>query len=152
MLTAPTPTTVKPLDRALLRELKAMVEDFNTDYAEVLDRGEIETWPDFFTEDGVYRLIARDNADANLPLSLMSCDGKGMLKDRAYAIAHTEMFAPRYVLHHISPARVTDVDGDVITARFVRGVTANPFDERAIATVAAEMPSLIERTLQEAAA
>jgi anthranilate 1,2-dioxygenase small subunit len=104
-------------DRAFLRELRHMVEDFNCDYADTLDRGEIEKWPDFFTDDGVYRLMARDNAEANLPLALMYCDGKGMLKDRAYAIAHTEMFAPRYTMHQIAQVRVLGVEGEIVTAQ-----------------------------------
>ena len=103
-------------DRARLRELRFLVEEFHFEYAAVLDRCEIERWPDFFTPDGVYRLIARDNADSQLPLSLMSCEGMGMLKDRAYAIAHTEMFAPRYIKHLISNIRVTDYDARTITA------------------------------------
>lgn len=98
------------------RELRWAVEEFNCDYAAALDRGDIERWPDFFTEDGVYRLIARDNAESGLPLSLMSCEGRGMLKDRAYAIAHTEMYAPRYLTHHITQVRVTDVDAQFIRA------------------------------------
>jgi anthranilate 1,2-dioxygenase small subunit len=107
----------QPIARELLRELRWAVEEFNYEYADVLDRGEIERWPDFFTDDGIYRLIARDNADSDLPLSLMSCDGKGMLKDRAYAIAHTEMFAPRYTMHHIGQIRVTDFEDWIITAQ-----------------------------------
>lgn len=117
MLTAPSTAARKPLDRALLRDLCFAVEEFNCDYADTLDRGDIEQWPSYFTEDGVYRLIARDNADANLPLSLMSCEGMGMLKDRAYAIAHTEMFAPRYTMHQIAQVRVTDFDGQIISAQ-----------------------------------
>lgn len=103
-------------DRARLRELRFLVEEFHFEYAAVLDRCEIERWPDFFTPDGVYRLIARDNANSQLPLSLMSCEGMGMLKDRAYAIAHTEMFAPRYIKHLITNIRVTDYDARTITA------------------------------------
>jgi anthranilate 1,2-dioxygenase small subunit len=109
-------TMKQPIARERLRELRWAVEEFNYEYADVLDRGEIERWPDFFTEDGVYRLIARDNADAGLPLSLMSCEGKGMLKDRAYAIAHTEMFAPRYTMHHIGHIRIVAVDDYLVTA------------------------------------
>lgn len=110
-------TMKQPIARERLRELRWAVEEFNYEYADVLDRGEIERWPDFFTEDGVYRLIARDNADAGLPLSLMSCEGNGMLKDRAYAIAHTEMFAPRYTMHHIGHIRIIAVDDYLVTAQ-----------------------------------
>ena len=103
-------------DRGRLRELRWLVEEFHFEYAEVLDRCEIERWPEFFAQDGVYKLVARDNADAGLPLALMSCEGMGMLKDRAYAIAHTEMFAPRYIKHLIGNIRVTECDAYTVTA------------------------------------
>src|SRR3979490_2866975 len=103
-------------DRAKLGELRWLVEEFHYEYAGVVDRCEVERWPEFFTEDGVYRLIARDNADANLPLSLMSCEGVGMLKDGVYAIAHTEMFAPRYIQHFIINIRVRPSQEPYITA------------------------------------
>jgi 3-phenylpropionate/cinnamic acid dioxygenase small subunit len=102
--------TAVPADRARLRELRTLVEEFHCEYAGVLDRGAVEQWPAFFTEDAVYRVIARDNLEAGLPLGLMLCEGMGMLKDRAFAIAHTEMFAPRYVQHHISLIRVLGME------------------------------------------
>jgi 3-phenylpropionate/cinnamic acid dioxygenase small subunit len=105
-----TPLAAAPTDLARLRELRALVEEFHCEYAAVLDRGAVEQWPAFFTEDALYRVIARDNLESGLPLALMLCEGMGMLKDRAFAIAHTEMFAPRYVQHHISLIRVTGVE------------------------------------------
>lgn len=112
-----------------LQVLRAMVEDFHCAYAQALDTGDVEKWPTFFTQDAVYRVIARDNWEAGLPLCLMLCDGMGMLKDRAYAIAHTEMYAPRYVQHQISLTRVTDVDGDRIRARANYAVYETLIDE-----------------------
>ena len=52
------------IDPATARELRFAVEEFNAEYCAVLDSGEIEQWPDFFTEDAVYRITARENADA----------------------------------------------------------------------------------------
>jgi len=105
-----------PADRAALREARCAVEEFHYEYAANLERGEIERWPDFFTDDANYRVVARDNADSNLPLGLIYCEGKGMLRDRAYALRHTEMYAPRYLQLMISNTRVLAVDADTITA------------------------------------
>ena len=99
-----------------LREHRFAIEEFHAEYAAVLDRGAIELWPDFFTEDAVYRVIARDNEEAGLRLDLMSCEGIGMLRDRAFAIANTEMFAPRYVQHQISVVRVLGEQAGLISA------------------------------------
>jgi 3-phenylpropionate/cinnamic acid dioxygenase small subunit len=107
---SPSITPAGKMDRVLVRDLRERIEEFHCEYAAVLDRGDVEAWPAFFTEDAHYRVIARDNLEANLPLGLMLCEGMGMLKDRAFAIAHTEMFAPRYVQHHISLIRMTGIE------------------------------------------
>lgn len=97
-------------------EIRHRVEQFHADYCAVLDANDIEAWPAFFEENGVYRLIARDNKESGMTLCLMLCEGMGMLKDRAYAIAHTEMFAPRYVHHNVSLIRIVGVEGNVVTS------------------------------------
>ncbi len=105
-----------PPSRAALREVRWEVEEFHYEYAAVLERAEIERWPEFFTEDAVYTMIARDNADSGLPLGLMYCDGMGMLKDRAYAIRHTEMYAPRYLKLQVTNTRIVSATGSIIEA------------------------------------
>ena len=56
------------------------------DYVACIDADELERWPDFFTEQCNYKVIPRENADAGLPVSVMFCDSKGMLKDRIVAL------------------------------------------------------------------
>ena len=103
---------------ALARE----VEAFNADYCAALDAGLVEQWPDFFTEDGLYRITARENAELNMPVGLVYAHGRNMMIDRAIAISRTQMFAPRYNLHLVSNTRVTDEaeDGSIAAqANFV---------------------------------
>jgi len=92
--------------RTSLRDLRLEIEEFNNEYAAVLDAGRIEEWPRFFAEDAIYRITGRENFDAGLPVGLVYCEGMGMLQDRALAIAKTTMFAPRYLLHQVSNTRV----------------------------------------------
>ncbi len=106
-----------PTSRAAFREVRLEVEEFYYEYAAVLERGEIESWPEFFTEDADYKVVARDNDDHGLPLGLIYCEGKAMLKDRAFALRHTEMYAPRYLQLRISNTRILAVDGPTITAQ-----------------------------------
>lgn len=102
--------------RAAVRELRFEVEEFHYDYAAALERGDIESWPEFFTEDANYRIVARDNADHGLPLGLVYCEGKAMLRDRAFALRNTEMYAPRYLQLRISNTRILAADGPTIRA------------------------------------
>ncbi|MDX3905741.1 MAG: aromatic-ring-hydroxylating dioxygenase subunit beta [Pigmentiphaga sp.] len=111
------------------QQLRMMIEEFHGDYAATLDSGHIEQWPAYFTDDAVYRVIARDNWECGLPLCLMLCDGRGMLEDRAYAIAHTEMYAPRYVQHQISLTRILGVDEQGIEAQANYAIYETLIDE-----------------------
>ena len=88
------------------RELRLEIEEFHVEYCHVLDSGDLERWPSFFTEDAVYRITARENADAGLPVGLVYADSRAMLRDRAFAIQHTQMFAPRNLLHLVTNVRV----------------------------------------------
>jgi len=97
---------------AALRELRFEIEEFNTAYARALDAFDLDAWPDFFTDDGFYRITARENADAGLPVGLVWCDGKAMMRDRVAAVQSTMVHAPRYLRHYTSNVTVTAVAGD----------------------------------------
>ena len=99
---------------AELRELRLEIEEFNTEYARVLDEGDLETWPNFFTDDGIYRITSRENADDDLPIGLIYCDGRGMLVDRIRAILKTTTHEPRYLRHFNSNVQVAScADGRI---------------------------------------
>ena len=79
------------------------------DYASAVDSGDWELWPEFFTDDCVYRLQPRENYDRGLPLATLSFESKGMLRDRVYGIQETLFHDPYYQRH-------------VVGAPFVHGV------------------------------
>ncbi|ARP86777.1 aromatic-ring-hydroxylating dioxygenase subunit beta [Bordetella genomosp. 9] len=94
---------IDPARAALLRQ---EIEEFHADYCAVLDANLIESWPGFFTDDAVYRITSRENAERGLPVGLVYAEGRDMMQDRAVAIARTQMFAPRYMRHLVTNTRV----------------------------------------------
>ena len=106
-----------PADPRATREVRQEIEDFHADYCWTLDCGDVERWPEYFTDDAVYRITARENADAGLPVGLVYADSKAMIRDRAFAIKHTQMYAPRTLQHFVSNVRVLEVSGDSIKAQ-----------------------------------
>jgi anthranilate 1,2-dioxygenase small subunit len=99
------------------RELRLEIEEFNTAYCWTLDSGKLDEWPEYFTDDAVYRITARENVDAGLPVGLVYCDSKKMIRDRAFAIQHSQMFAPRYMQHFVTNVRVISSDARAIKAQ-----------------------------------
>jgi 3-phenylpropionate/cinnamic acid dioxygenase small subunit len=96
-----------PVTQAAFRALRPEIEEFHAEYCYILDNGRIEEWPRFFAEDAIYRITARENVEADLPVGLVYCEGLAMIRDRAFAIAGTAMFAPRYLQHMVSNLRIT---------------------------------------------
>jgi salicylate 5-hydroxylase small subunit len=69
------------------------------DYASTVDAARWDLWPEFFTDDCVYRVQPRENHERGFPLATLSLTSKGMLKDRAYGIQETLFHDPYYQRH-----------------------------------------------------
>ena len=74
--------------------LRLEVDALLADYAACLDGGELERWAELFSDDCVYTIIPRENYERGLPLALMRCESKGMLRDRVQAIRRTSVDEP----------------------------------------------------------
>ncbi|CAM3961369.1 Anthranilate 1,2-dioxygenase small subunit [Bordetella tumbae] len=87
-------------------ELRAEIDSFHVEYCAALYANDVECWPDFFTKEATYRITSRHNALLNMPVGLVYCEGLDMIIDRALAVAHSQMFAPRHMLHVLGITRV----------------------------------------------
>ena len=114
-----------PQDAALRNELRDLYEEL----ADLLDDDRVESFPDYFADDCVYRVTTRENYDQGLPGGMMFCDGLPMLRDRILAIRETQVYEPRSWRHFISGVRVLSVEGEAIRARANFLVTEAMSDE-----------------------
>jgi salicylate 5-hydroxylase small subunit len=92
-------------------EERLRIDDLYAAYAACLDEGHYDEWPEFFTDDCVYRVVSRENYDRGFPLSTLAFESKGMLRDRVYGITQTLFHEPYYQRHFISHLRVARADG-----------------------------------------
>jgi anthranilate 1,2-dioxygenase small subunit len=101
--------------------IRAEAEELISAYVHCLDDDRIEEWPEFFAENGVYKIVGRDNVDRNLPIATMSCHGKGMMKDRVNAIRNASVYSPRYLRHLVGSVQVVERQDDchLVQANFV---------------------------------
>lgn len=97
-------------------EVRLAIEDLISDYAYALDDDALERWPEFFTDDGSYKIITRDNHEAGSALGIMSCDGRGMMSDRILALRTANVFEPHTYCHILGPTRIKK-SGDAYHAR-----------------------------------
>ena len=90
------------------------IQQLYADYASAVDSGSWDLWPEFFTEQCVYKLQPRENFERGFPLATLFLTSKGMLKDRVYGIQETLYHDPYYQRHLVGAPVVRRVDGERI--------------------------------------
>jgi 3-phenylpropionate/cinnamic acid dioxygenase small subunit len=88
------------------RDLRLELEELYAEYVACLDEERFEEWPEFFTDDALYRIIPRENFERGLPIATLHCESKGYLQDRVVAIRQTSVYAPRYIRRLVSNIRI----------------------------------------------
>jgi len=86
------------------------IQQLYADYASAVDSGQWNLWPEFFTEQCVYKLQPRENYERGFPLATLSLTSKGMLKDRVYGISDTIFHDPYYQRHVVGAPIIRKVE------------------------------------------
>jgi anthranilate 1,2-dioxygenase small subunit len=83
-------------------------------YVGTIDADRLEEWPDLFTEDCVYEIVPKENADRGLPMGIMHCFGRPMLRDRVISLRQANVFEPHTYRHMTSGLEFTQIDMQTI--------------------------------------
>jgi 3-phenylpropionate/cinnamic acid dioxygenase small subunit len=98
-------------------ETRFAVLDLYDAYAAALDESRFDNWASCFTENAIYRLTSKENYDRGLPISIIYCEGMGMIEDRAFTTAETTIAQPRSLRHFVSGISVRNVVAGVYEVR-----------------------------------
>jgi anthranilate 1,2-dioxygenase small subunit/terephthalate 1,2-dioxygenase oxygenase component beta subunit len=99
-------------DASLLLRLAAL----NTAYAAAIDADRLEAWPEFFTEDGFYRVTTADNHRRGLAAGAIYADGRAMLHDRVFALRRANIYERQSYRHVIGMPALLGRDANGIRA------------------------------------
>jgi len=91
-------------------QLQLVVEHLHTRYAHALDEDRLEDWPQFFTENGTYRITTAENEARGLPLPVLYAEGRPMLRDRVASLRHANIYEPQRYRHILSCIWVDRLD------------------------------------------
>ena len=90
------------------------LQDLYTGYAACLDSDALERWPEFFTDDCVYRITSAENYEAGLPIGLIYATSKNMLIDRVSALREANIYEPQRYRHLISGVQIERDDSGTL--------------------------------------
>jgi 3-phenylpropionate/cinnamic acid dioxygenase small subunit len=75
------------------------IADLNARYVDAIDADRLEAWPDFFLDDGHYRITTAENVAQGLPLSLIYATSRAMLRDRVTALREANVYEGQRYRH-----------------------------------------------------
>lgn len=79
-------------------------------YINTLDTNRLEEWPELFVEDCLYEIMPKENEDMGLPIPLIRCDSRGMLRDRVISLRHANIYEAHTYRHMVSGLECALVD------------------------------------------
>lgn len=82
--------------------VRRQVEALNTRYIRAIDDDALEDWPALFTEACLYKVVTRENFARGLPLAVMECTSRGMLRDRVTGYRRVNIYEPQRYTHLLS--------------------------------------------------
>src|SRR6266581_889165 len=85
----------------LTTELRLDVQEFYARYAECLDGGRLQQWPEFFVDSCTYRVTTRRNLRLGPEGHLVSLSTRSTLRDRIVAIGQSGLRAAHAAAHHL---------------------------------------------------
>jgi anthranilate 1,2-dioxygenase small subunit len=102
------PTTTASLDSLLLW---FEIHQLNERYCAALDNDRLEEWATLFTEDCLYEIVPKENADLGLPIGLIYCNNQRMLRDRVVSLRHASIYED-HSCRHMSSGLVLAMQDD----------------------------------------
>jgi len=91
-------------------ELQLTVENLLARYVHAIDDDRLEEWPDFFVEQGRYRITTAENFERKLPLPIVYADSRAMLRDRVSALRHANIYEAQRYRHTVSSTLIERID------------------------------------------
>jgi anthranilate 1,2-dioxygenase small subunit len=87
-------------------DVRDAIHDLMADYCHYIDDDRLEEWLDFFTEDCIYKILSRENVENDLPLELLSCRNKNMLRDRILSLREANIYNIHFDKHILGAVRI----------------------------------------------
>ena len=79
--------------------------ELNAAYAAAIDQDRLEAWPDFFTDDCLYKITSADNIRDGNEAGIVYADSRAMLADRVLALRRANIYERQTYRHIIEIGR-----------------------------------------------
>jgi anthranilate 1,2-dioxygenase small subunit/terephthalate 1,2-dioxygenase oxygenase component beta subunit len=92
--------------------------ELNAAYATTIDQDRLEAWPDFFTDDCLYKITSAENYRRGYAAGVVYADSRAMLRDRITALRTANIYE-RQSYRHIIGLPVIRAGGETAETSFL---------------------------------
>jgi anthranilate 1,2-dioxygenase small subunit len=98
-------------------DAERLIAGLHATYVRLIDDDRLEDWEDLFADPCRYQITTRENVTRGLPLGLLECTSRGMLRDRIEALRRVNVYEAHTYSHQISGLAITPNDDGTYAAR-----------------------------------
>jgi 3-phenylpropionate/cinnamic acid dioxygenase small subunit len=85
------------------------IQDLNTRYVAAIDDDRLEKWPEFFLEDGRYRVTTAENVEQGFPIGMIYATSRAMLRDRVKALREANVYEAQRYRHILGTPLIEEI-------------------------------------------
>jgi 3-phenylpropionate/cinnamic acid dioxygenase small subunit len=98
-------------------ERQLRVQDLNARYVTAIDDDKFEQWPDFFLEQGRYRVTTAENIEQGLPIAMIYATSRAMLRDRVKALRNANVYEAQRYRHILGAPLIEEIANGAVRVR-----------------------------------
>ena len=80
-------------------------------YSRCIDNGQLESWPDFFEENCIYKITTADNYALGLEAGVVFANSRGMLLDRVASLREANIYERHVYRHFLGQPWIVSQEG-----------------------------------------
>jgi anthranilate 1,2-dioxygenase small subunit/terephthalate 1,2-dioxygenase oxygenase component beta subunit len=98
-------------------EVQLKVQDLNARYVQAIDDNRLEAWPDFFLDNGRYRITTAENVERGLPIGMMYAVSRAMLRDRVRSLRDANVYEAQRYRHIVGTPSIEMLEDGAVRAQ-----------------------------------
>jgi anthranilate 1,2-dioxygenase small subunit len=91
-------------------DVAALIGQVQAAYARCIDNGDLDAWPEFFTEECVYKITTADNHSNGLEAGVVFANSRAMLVDRIASLREANVYERHAYRHLLAPPWIKSQD------------------------------------------
>jgi anthranilate 1,2-dioxygenase small subunit len=98
----------------MAQDAASLIAQVQAAYARCIDNGDLAAWPDFFEEQGTYKITTADNYNQGLEAGVVFANSRAMLVDRITSLKEANIYERQTYRHFLGQPWIASQDANQV--------------------------------------